>query len=452
MRLPERDTPVPSTESFYGGLPIGWNERRLRFLSQIIPSNVDKHSRDDEVPVELCNYTDVYYNDRITLGLQFMEATATSEQIARFGLQAGDTIITKDSETADDIGIPAFVPNALPGVVCGYHLTILRPGSDVEGKFIHWLFQAAPMRSRLETLATGLTRVGLSQQALKDLVIPLPSLEEQRRIAAFLDHETARIDELVHEQERLRTQLLEKRSAVISASATTGLDDEALTRDSGVAWLGEVSSEWSLVRLLHVSRIRSGLVDPTDERFVDFTLIAPNHVESETGRLLELSTAREQGAISGKYRCYHGDVIYSKIRPALAKACLSPGDEVLCSADMYAIAPGERLLSEFLLLFLLSDAFTRFAVLESDRVAMPKINQESLKDCWIPLPPIHEQQVIVERAFAALKDVDALLDESNRLIDLLLERRAALISAAVTGQLDLRDWQSPELEAVAEVA
>jgi len=118
---------------------------------------------------------------------------------------------------------------------------------------------------------------------------------------------------------------------------------------------------------------------------------------------------------------------------------------------MYALVPMERLLSEFLLLFLLSKAFTRFAVLESDRVAMPKINQESLKDCWIPLPPIHEQHVIVERAFAALNDVDDLLDESNRLIDLLVERRSALITAAVVGQLNLRNWQPPKAEAFAEL-
>lgn len=104
-------------------------------------------------------------------------------------------------------------------------------------------------------------------------------------------------------------------------------------------------------------------------------LIAPNHIQSGTGQLLELENADEQGAISGKYFCKAGDVIYSKIRPALRKVCIAPED-CLCSADMYPLHAHSGLTNEFLFRWILTEQFSAFAVLESDRVAMPKINRE----------------------------------------------------------------------------
>lgn len=417
MKLPERDTPLPSTEAFYGGLPIGWTERRLRFLCQIIPSNVDKHSRDDELPVELCNYTDVYYNDRITLGIQFMEATATPEQIARFGLQAGDTVITKDSETADDIGIPAFVPKALPGVVCGYHLTILRPGSDVEGRFIHWLFQAAPMRSRLETIATGLTRVGLSQQALKDLVVPLPSLDEQRRIAAFLDHETARIDELVREQEQLNELLDEKHQATIKHVVENGLP-------------GTVGS-WKRAPFKYVARIRNGR-DYKDVEEAD----GPYPVIGSGGEFARAS----------KY-LHDGESVLLGRKGTIDKPLYVKGRFWTVDTMFYTeVVPGNA--PKFV--YYVSTAFPFDAL--STRTALPSMTQEALGAVRVRLPSLAEQHRIVEFLDAEAERVNQIRALQTKNIALLRERRSALISAAVTGQLDLRDWQPPESVGVAEVA
>lgn len=107
--------------------------KRLKHVCRVFPSNIDKKCHEGEEPILLCNYTDVYYNERITKDLAFMAATASAEQIEKFTLRAGDTIITKDSETADDIAVGAFVPADLPGVVCGYHLSMVRPMTDAVG-------------------------------------------------------------------------------------------------------------------------------------------------------------------------------------------------------------------------------------------------------------------------------------------------------------------------------
>ena len=207
-----------------GEVPKHWEVKRLKRVCLVFPSNVDKKSQDGETSVSLCNYTDVYYNDTITDDMAFMSATATDEQIAKFTLRAGDTIITKDSETADDIAIGAYVPADLPGVVCGYHLSMLRPMTGTDGAFVKRLFDSTYVKSSVAIRANGLTRVGLGQYEIDNLELPFPSLEEQEAITDFLAHETAKLDALTAEAQRGIELLKERRSALISAAVTGKID------------------------------------------------------------------------------------------------------------------------------------------------------------------------------------------------------------------------------------
>ena len=207
-----------------GEVPEHWDVSSLKRMCNVFPSNVDKKSHDGEIPVQLCNYTDVYYNETITAGMDFMSATASADQIAKFTLRAGDVIITKDSEEADDIAIATYVPANLPGVVCGYHLSMIRSMGDVTGIFIKRLFEAGYSKACFEVLAKGLTRVGLGQYELDNVKLPLPPLEEQTAIAAFLDHETAKFTTLTTEANRVIDLLKERRTALISAAVTGQID------------------------------------------------------------------------------------------------------------------------------------------------------------------------------------------------------------------------------------
>jgi type I restriction enzyme S subunit len=300
----------------------------------------------------------------------------------------------------------------------------------------------------LQNAANNLRGYGVSIESLnfemwKLLQCPLPSGSEQAAIAAFLDHETAKIDALVAEQERLIALLKEKRQAVISHAVTKGLDPNAPMKDSGVEWLGQVPAHWDIFKFSRQVHIAEGQVDPEIEPFASMVLIAPNHIESGTGRLTAVETASEQGAISGKYLCGSEDVIYSKIRPGLCKATLAPYP-CLCSADMYPMRATDKVRQEFLLLILISAQFTAWSVLEADRVAMPKINREALNDLRIVVPPLQEQQCIVLEVASETDRIDDLVGAATRAIFLLRERRAALISAAVTGKIDVRGFVHPE--------
>lgn len=277
----------------------------------------------------------------------------------------------------------------------------------------------------------------VNQEQVGNIKLPVPATNEQASIVAHLDRETTRIDALVEKKTRFIELLSEKRQAFITHAVTKGLDPNVPMKNSGVDWLGEVPEHWTVLSFQRRVYIAEGQVNPEEQPYSDMTLIAPNHVESGTGRLLYTETAAEQMAESGKYLCREGDVIYSKIRPALRKACIAPAD-CLCSADMYPLRGDEYLLNSYLLWFLLSEPFSAFAVLEADRVAMPKINRESLNALKLALPPVEEQEHISRVLTRATTRIDALVEKTKRSIELLKEHRSALITAAVTGQIDLR--------------
>ncbi len=317
--------------------------------------------------------------------------------------------------------------------------SIAEPNGSHPGYLLN-IFQMGYKQKILYAYGQGSSQLGrwrLPTEEFQDWAIPFPSLEEQASIGIFLDHETAKIDALIAEQQRLIELLQEKRQAVISHAVTKGLNPDAPMKDSGVEWLGEVPVHWVVCNFQRFVQIAEGQVDPRQNPYADMPLIAPNHIQAGTGQLLGLETAAEQGAESGKYICNEGDVIYSKIRPSLRKACIAPC-ACLTSADMYPLRAHGRLSNEFLFRFLLSEQFSALAIVESERVAMPKINRDSLKSVALAIPPKLEQEDICLSIRVHSRTFDALIAEGQEAIVLLSERRSALISAAVTGQIDVR--------------
>jgi type I restriction enzyme S subunit len=203
----------PETGKVYEG---EWEDKYLNDFSKVIVSPVDKKTVEGEIPVELCNYTDVYYNTNITQKLTFMKATAKQSEIDKFTLEVDDVIITKDSETPGDIAVPALVSEDLNGVVCGYHLAIVRTDKQqADGAFINYLFSMPKTRYYFFTLATGATRFGLSIGGINKAHFCLPPLSEQQKIASVLtaaDKEIevleAKLSHFKQEKKALMQQLL----------------------------------------------------------------------------------------------------------------------------------------------------------------------------------------------------------------------------------------------------
>lgn len=416
----------PSYAVWSGDVPDHWEPIRLKHVFA-----EKKKRQDPSLPAGSISFGNVIYKN---------EDSLTKETKAAYQeLSEGEFLINPLNMNYDLLSLRTALSGINVVVSTGY--MILQSAEGYDKNYLRWLLQQFDV-AHMKTLGAGV-RQTISYADIGNSFIFEPPYNEQAQIAAFLDYETAKIDALIAKQERLIALLEEKRQAVISHAVTKGLNPTAPLRPSGIDWLGDVPAHWGVKKFSHCTSIRSGQVDPRKLPFSEYTLIAPNHIQSGTGRLINLETAAAQGADSGKYLCAKGEVIYSKIRPALAKACIAPDDRTICSADMYPIAGNEVLLNKFLFWNLLSEWFTALTVLESDRVAMPKINREKLAEVFLPVPPPHEQAEICSFIDIQIEKLDRLLSKSQAAITLLKERRTALISAAVTGKIDVRDWQVP---------
>ena len=206
-----------------------WEDLYLHDVAKIIVSPVDKKIVEGEIPVELCNYTDVYYNTRITNSIEFMKVTAKQAEIDKYTLQVNDVIITKDSETPGDIAIPALVSEDLGGTVCGYHLAIIRPNSQlVEGAYLNYLFSMQKTRYYFFTLATGATRFGLSIGAINKAHFTLPPSEEQQKIAAVLTNADKEIELLEEQLADLKQEKKALMQQLLTGKRRVKVDDEAV--------------------------------------------------------------------------------------------------------------------------------------------------------------------------------------------------------------------------------
>jgi len=203
MRFPEFGKPVRGK----GELPEGWREVQLKDVAAILFSGVDKKSRPVQKKVRLCNYMDVYNNNYITADMDFMWATASDAEIEKYSLDVGDIMITKDSETPDDIGVPSVVTEKLDNVVCGYHLALIKPNLEkIDPIFLTKQIGYERVANQFSRLANGATRFGLTTSSVKGVRLWLPKLEEQTRIAAVLSACDREIELLKKKQEKLREQ------------------------------------------------------------------------------------------------------------------------------------------------------------------------------------------------------------------------------------------------------
>ena len=189
-----------------GTIPACWDVKRLGEVAEVTFSSVDKKTASNELSVQLCNYTDVFYNRRIRPGMSFMAATATQTECERWSLRRNDVLFTKDSETPDEIGIPTHVAEDMPDVVCGYHLALARPHAHcADGAFLTEALRSSASRRQFSRIANGVTRFGLTLGATRSFSVGLPPLAEQQVIATLLDSADNAIERGHAEREGLQS-------------------------------------------------------------------------------------------------------------------------------------------------------------------------------------------------------------------------------------------------------
>ena len=293
------------------------------------------------------------------------------------------------------------------------------------------------------------TKCHCNAEKVGNLPLFFPPITEQRTIAAFLDHEAARIDRLIEKQERLIELLKEKRQAVISHAVTKGLNLDALMKDSDVEWLGEVPAHWKIVKIGNVARVvRGGSPRPAgDKRFFGgdyMPWITVAEITKDSSKYLSSTDSMLTEAGVGRSRVFQPNTVLlsnSGATLGVPKICSIRG----CAND--GVVGFEKLDSEvspdFLYWF-----FASLTEMYRDRIkqgaGQPNLNTTIVSRTPFALPPRDEQDRLVEWLEKSLAALDKTTKEAKHLIELAQERRSALVSAAVTGKIDVRDWTPPE--------
>ncbi|MCG9126297.1 restriction endonuclease subunit S [Candidatus Poribacteria bacterium] len=404
-----------SSVDWIGEIPKHWKTIRLKHVAGILPSNVDKHIYPDEIQVRLCNYTDVYYNDFITVDTVLTKGSCTEKEFSKFALKIGDVIITKDSETPYDIGIPTFVKEDLDNVVCGYHLTMIR-SNECLGEFIFWFIKSDWTRRYFQLNSNGITRFGLGKSSIENLLIPIPSESEQTQIANFLDRKTEQIDQLIRIKEQKIELLQEQRTALINHAVTKGLDPNVEMKPSGVEWIGDIPKHWDLCLLKYTARLIYGdsLITENREDGV-VPVYGSNGIIDTHSSANTLSPA----IIVGR-------------KGSLGKVQYSDSSCFVIDTAFYIDRNTTNVNLRWLYYVLNTLKLERF-----QNSIVPGLNRENAESQHVPQITIAQQTQIADFLDQKTKQIDDLINAENKKIELLKEYRQSLISEAVTGKIDV---------------
>lgn len=423
-----------------GEVPEGWATKRLRFVASINPPKSNKLN--DISDVDFFPMENIGINGGLACALQ----RPLSELLTGFTpFEEGDTIIAKITPCFEN-GKGALATNLTNGLAFGTtELHVLRPNQSLDQVFLFWIAFSHAFRSIGASYmygAGGQKRV--PESWIKDHYHPIPPLPEQRAIAAFLDRETTRLDELIAKKERLIQLLQEKRSALITHAVTKGIQPGVKMKDSGVEWIGEVPEGWEALKIKYVATLRSGHTPSRNhpEYWENCTIPwisladvwqlrdgKQKYIQETKEMISELGLSNSAARLLPK-----GTVILSRTASVGYSAIMRV--DMATTQDFANWVCSGKVRPEFLLYAFraMKAEFSKLMMGSTHQtIYMPDIEQFST-----PLPSLHEQDEIVCHIDRETTRIDDLIAKVRQAITALTEYRSALISSAVTGKIDVR--------------
>jgi type I restriction enzyme S subunit len=420
--------------------PLDWQEVSLGSVADVRFSSVDKLTYPSEEPVHLCNYIDAYKNDYITRDIDFMQASATQPEIDRFGLQVGDVLITKDSETPDDIGIPAVVDYAAPDLVCGYHLGLIRPRKDeVDPTFLAKQLGHHRIARYFGRQANGLTRYGLPIGAVTGTSLWLPrDPQEQESIGMLL----RLVDEAIAKTEAVIAKLKQVRTGLLHDLLTRGLNEHGQLRDPIAhpeqfkdSPLGLIPREWSCKSLKDAADWYSGAT-PDRSRGVwwigDIPLLTPKDMKA-----FELADTSEhitsEATISGS-RLMPEETVFIVVRGMILAHTFPVSLSTRSFAfnqDIKAIRGRDSLDNRFLAHWFAGNASLFLRKTTEATHGTKKLDMSELHKVVIAAPSPPEQKAIVKHIEGLDKHLSGMVNELHKVAAL----KSGLMSDLLTGKV-----------------
>ncbi|EMQ0963422.1 MULTISPECIES: restriction endonuclease subunit S [Citrobacter] len=429
-------------------LPARWSTVPLKFLctcnDQVISDSTDK-----DYEIEYVDIGSVSSSLGITTteNMSFSKAPSRARRLVK----DGDIIISTVRTYLEAIA-PIIKPPANMVVSTGF--AVIRPSSNLDNRFASYCLRASGFIKEVVSRSVGISYPAINSSDLVNIPIPNCTLHEQLNIATFLDHETAKIDNLIEKQQQLIELLNEKRHAVISHVVTKGLNPDVPMKDSGVEWLGEVPEHWSYTRIKYVSLLNPSKSKLTYDNinectFLPMEKLKNNSVITDENRLIK-------DVINGYTYFKDGDLLVAKVTPCFENKNIAIAKNLtnaigFGSSEIYVIRTNKYIDVDYLLYRLQENNFMCAATgAMIGAGGLKRIPSDFLLNYQIVIPPKNEMKQISEYLINQENQYNALENQAIIGIQLLQERRTALISAAVTGKIDVRNWVAPGEQAKAE--
>ena len=423
----------PSGVEWLEEIPAHWDVKRLKYTAPNRNAKLDSRP-EDAIYVGLENIEP-------WTGEFLLEDQPEKVDSAVVTFNPGDVLFGKLRPYLAKVARPEFDGTATS------ELIVMRPTTEQTDRFLTYSLLNAPYINWINTMAYGTRMPRVSPDEVRDSFMPLPPLSEQQAIAAFLDRETAKIDALVTKKERLIELLQEKRTALITRAVTRGLDSLAPMKDSSVEWLGEIPEHWEVKRLKHVvGKIGSGktprggaerygfegimLLRSQNVQFSGLDLREVAYIDADTDSEMPASRVQE------------GDVLLNITGASLGRSCVARlgGFPANVNQHVCILRPdSQRDISEYVAYSMESRAIQDQIFNNENGVSRDALNFEQLGDLVFARPPLNEQQEITAILDGEMAKIDELVAKVRDAIERLRELRVSLISAAVTGRIDVRE-------------
>lgn len=407
-----------------GQIPEDWNIKRLKAV--LCERNESNNPIKTDYILSLTNDRGVIpYDEKGDVG------NKSKEDVSGYKLAyPNDIVLNSMNVIIGSVALSKYYGCVSPVY---YMLYPRNPMDDV--RYYNYIFQTKEFQSKLKGYGNGIMeiRMRIQMSKLNTVELPIPDATTQTRIADFLDEKCGKIDRYIEKQQKIIDKLKDYKQAVITEAVTKGLDPDVPMKDSGIEWIGMIPKHWDVKKFGYIATVKANLVHPN--AYGDYPQVSSENIEKSTGRLLKCKTVNDVGVISDNHLFFKGQILYSKIRPALNKACIAPFDG-LCSADIYPIETMEN--TEFVLFSILSESFLeQVRTLTETRVKMPKINQNELSGILSCVPPLEEQNNIVAYINRKMKSIEHVLVKKERILEKLIEYKRSLIYEAVTGKMEV---------------
>jgi type I restriction enzyme, S subunit len=418
----------PSGVEWLGDVPKHWEIKRLKNITNVISKGTTPSTEGFEISFEgIIRFikAENIINDNISKYPEFLINEETNKALSRSILQEKDLLIVIAGATIGKVALltKEFIPANTNQAVC-----FIRLKKKEMDRFIWYYLRSDFIQNFITINSVQSAQPNISMGILSESILPLPSLSEQKIIVRFLDHETGKIDILVAKKKRLIELLKEKRTALISRAVTQGLDSNVKMKPSGVEWLGDIPAHWEVKKLKYCFEL---ITEKTENKT---KIIALENIESWTGHFIETETEFEGDGIAFE----KNDILFGKLRPYLAKVLKTDfsGEAV---GDFFVMRSHKTIDPDFSLYYLLSKGFIDMINGASFGSKMPRVNWEFMGTVKISLPSLIEQQAIADFLGRETAKIDVLISKIETAVEKLTEYRAAIISAAVTGKIDVRD-------------